>query len=54
MGKESYMTCEGLGCSFKDDCKRYEDNQKAKAEGRYVFAIFPSLTDKGCTDKIKK
>ena len=54
MGKEDYMTCEGLGCPFKDDCKRYEANIKAKEEKRYVFTIFPSLTDKGCTDKIKK
>jgi len=54
MEKKEYMVCEGCGCPFRDDCKRYEACLKAKAEGRYVFTIFPSLTDKGCTDKIKK
>lgn len=50
---DKYITrCEGLGCPFRDGCKRYELSLKDKEEMKYAISIIPHLTNKVCLDRI--
>lgn len=50
---KDYITrCEGLGCPFRDGCRRYELSLQDKAEMKYAISIIPHFTDKVCLDRI--
>ena len=53
MERYGIMDCEGLGCPFKSNCKRYETHLKNREMKKYSFTIIPHLTDKVCLDIIK-
>ena len=53
MERYGTMSCEGLGCPFKKNCKRYEIHLQNLEVKRYAFYIIPKLTDKVCLDIIK-
>ena len=54
MSLKGYVTrCDGLGCPFRDNCKRYELYLQDREEGKYAISIIPHLTDKVCLDIIK-
>jgi hypothetical protein len=54
MNLQDYLSrCEGLGCPFKDKCKRYSLHLKDREQLKYAIHIIPHFTDKVCLDIIK-
>ena len=47
--------CEGLGCSFRDDCKRYELwLQDKTGDKKASICVIPGLLPEGCHTMIRK
>jgi hypothetical protein len=51
--KDYVARCEGLGCPFKDNCKRYALHLQDRVALKYAINIIPQLTDKVCLDMVK-
>lgn len=53
MFKKDYVTrCEGLECSLRDGCRRYQAYLQDRETGKYPICIIPHEFKGGCLDLV--
>jgi hypothetical protein len=50
MMKDYVTRCEGLACTLKDKCRRYQVYLQDKEQGKYRICIIPRQIENGCLD----